>query len=71
MVIASSYYNQNIKFFPISWREEDQISNVKMMNQALKVLKYLFFYVFNKKEIVDKDFRDKKIKDYTAKEIKN
>jgi glycosyltransferases involved in cell wall biogenesis len=71
MIIASSYYKQNIKFFPISWREEDQVSNVKMMNQALKVLKYLFSYVLNKKEIVEKDFRDKEVKNYTAKEIKN
>lgn len=71
MVMATSYYKQNIKFFPISWREEDQVSNVKMMNQALKVLKYLFSYVFNKKEIVEKDFRDKKIDNYTAKEIQN
>lgn len=71
MVIASSYYKQNIKFFPISWREEDQISNVKMMNQALKVLKYLISYIFNRNEILEKDFRDKKIEDYVAKEIKN
>ena len=71
MIIAGSYYKQNIKFFPISWREEDQVSNVKMMNQALKVLKYLFSYVLNKKEIVEKDFRDKEVKNYTAKEIKN
>ena len=71
MVIASSYYKQNIKFFPISWREEDQISNVKMMNQALKVLKYLISYIFNRNEILEKDFRDKKIENYVAKEIKN
>ena len=71
MVMAASYYKQNIKFFPISWREEDQVSNVKMMNQALKVLKYLFSYVFNKKKIVEKDFRDKEIENYTAKEIQN
>ena len=42
-----------------------------MMNQALKVLKYLFSYVFNKKKIVEKDFRDKEIENYTAKEIQN
>ena len=71
MVIASSYYKQNIKFFPISWRAEDQISNVKMMNQALKVLKYLISYIFNRNEILEKDFRDKKIENYVAKEIKN
>ena len=48
--MASSYYKHSIKFFPISWREEDQASNVRMINQAIKVLKYLFSYILNKKD---------------------
>jgi hypothetical protein len=27
-----------IRFFPISWREDDQVSNVHMASQALKTL---------------------------------
>jgi len=27
-----------IKFFPISWREDDQVSNVRMVSQALRTL---------------------------------
>lgn len=71
MIMASSYYNQKIKFFPISWREEDQVSNVKMVNQAIKVLKYLFSYVVNKKTIEIRDYRDKKIEKYEAAKIEN
>ena len=67
--MASSYYKHSIKFFPISWREEDQASNVRMINQAIKVLKYLFSYILNKKEIENKDYRDKEVSDYIADQI--
>lgn len=68
MILASNYYKQDIKFFPISWREDDQVSNVKMTSQALNVLKMLFKYMFNKKYIT-KEFREKIIDEYTSKEI--
>ena len=45
MLLASSYYNQTIRFFPISWRETDQVSNVKMASQSLKTLELLFNYI--------------------------
>ena len=70
MILASAYYKQNIKFFPISWREEDQVSNVKMTSQALKVLKYLLSFTINKKQIEIKDFRSKEIEEYTSHELK-
>lgn len=69
MILATNYYKQNIQFFPITWREDDQVSNVKMLNQALNVLKMLFTYMFNHKYI-ENEFRDNIIEEYTAKEIK-
>ena len=30
--------NFNLKYFPISWREEDQVSNVKIVKQTLELL---------------------------------
>lgn len=68
MLFAADYYRQTIKFFPISWREEDQISNVKMFSQAKLTLKMALKYRFNKK-IVESEFREKIIDKYTAKEI--
>lgn len=68
MLFAADYYKQTIKFFPISWREEDQISNVKMFSQAKITLKMALKYRFNKK-IVESEFREKIIDKYTAKEI--
>lgn len=68
MILASKYYKHNISFFPISWREEDQVSNVKLTSQAINVLKMLFSFFFNK-EYIKQEFREKIIEEYTSKEI--
>lgn len=68
MLFGADYYKQSIKFFPITWREEDQISNVKMFSQAKLTLKMALKYRFNKK-YVKSEFREKIIEQYTAKEI--
>lgn len=68
MILASKYYKHNISFFPISWREEDQVSNVKLTSQAINVLKMLFSFFFNK-EYIKQEFRERIIEEYTSKEI--
>ena len=68
MLFAADYYKQTTKFFPITWREDDQISNVKMFSQAKITLKMALKYRFNKK-YVQSEFREKIIGEYTAKEI--
>ncbi len=68
MLFAADYYKQTIKFFPITWREEDQISNVKMFSQAKITLKMALKYRFSKK-FVKSEFREKIIQKYVAKEI--
>ncbi len=69
MVMALQYYNQTVRFYPISWRETDQVSNVKLGNQAVKVLKMLFDYADNPSSIRG-DYRDKEISAYTFEEIR-
>lgn len=66
MVLGQAYYKMNVKFFPILWREDDQVSNVKMVNQAITVLKMLGSYMTNKKKFVEGEHRDKIIEAYTA-----
>ena len=39
----------NLKFFPISWREEDQISNVRIIKQTLTIFNILIKYLFIRK----------------------
>ncbi len=69
MVLGSAYYKHKVRFFPILWREDDQVSNVKMVNQAITVLKLLGKYVLNKKKFVQAEHRDKVIEAYTAREM--
>ena len=68
MILASHYYKHNIRFYPVSWREDDQVSNVKMMNQAITVLKMAFEYLFNK-ETIKKEYREVTRDAYTCEEI--
>lgn len=65
MILASEFYCHDIKFYPISWREDDQVSNVKMMNQAVKVLSMLKDYYFNPTAICE-DYRDVPVEAYEA-----
>ena len=66
MVMGQAYYKHRVKFFPIIWREDDQVSNVKMVNQAVTVLKLLGGYVVNRKKFVTAEHRDKIVSDYSA-----
>lgn len=70
MILANRFFRFNIKYFPISWRESDQVSNVKLLNQAVRVIKIPFLYLLcNKKALMNRDFRDCEIKAYTSTEV--
>ncbi len=66
MLLAADYYKHNIKFFPISWREDDQVSNVKMFSQAMNTLKLLLNYFFNKDKFIKSEHREKVVEQYKA-----
>ncbi len=66
MILASCYYKQKILFYPISWREEDQISNNKLWKFSCSLLKMLWNYVKNKDKYLQQDMRINHIKEYTA-----
>ncbi len=68
MIIGFAYYDSNIKFFPIVWREDDQVSNVKLASQAFHVLSFLLHYLMNKK-FISQEHRVNIIDTYTAKTI--
>lgn len=69
MILSAQYYNHNIKFFPISWREDDQVSNVKMFSQAIRVLNMLMTYFFKSANFIKSDLRAENKENYTAKVI--
>jgi len=71
MLLASFHRNQTVRFFPISWREEDQESNVKLFSQAFKVLTLLVRYAIHKNSFLKSDLRLKMIDAYTCKTLYN
>ncbi len=44
-------------FFPISWREDDQVSNVNMVSQALRTLGAAEKYALNRRRFRTDDYR--------------
>ena len=46
-----------VMFFPISWREDDQVSNVKMASQALKTLGAAERYALSRRRFRTEDYR--------------
>lgn len=45
MVLAHAAFRHRVRFFPIVWREEDQVSNVRLYSQTRKILRILTSYV--------------------------
>lgn len=67
MLLASYQRKQIVRFFPISWREEDQRSNVKLFQQAFKVLRLLAGYALQRDNFLAKDLRSQTFTAYTGK----
>lgn len=64
MVLASVHWRWNIRFFPITWREDDQVSNVKLVRQSMQVLGILARYVLNRKAFLGGNFSGRALGDY-------
>lgn len=70
MLVAYAHYKFDIYFTPISWRETDQVSNVKMASQARQTLSIALCYMFcNHDKYFGKEFREQPIAAYTAQQI--
>ncbi len=48
MLLGLADKKRRFVFFPITWREEDQISNVKIVSQSIKTLEILREYVLRR-----------------------
>lgn len=66
MLLGSYNRDQSVSYFPITWREEDQVSNVRMFRQAFQVLYLLAGYALGRKRFLEKDAREKAFDNYTG-----
>ena len=66
MLLGSYHAKQTVGFFPISWREEDQRSNVKLFQQAFKVLSLLGKFMLGRGAFLKQDMRPRAFQAYTG-----
>lgn len=55
---------RDLQFFPISWREEDQVSNVRLVSQSLRTLAIARDYALNRTRFRKADHRDRPVDTY-------
>lgn len=65
LVLASFEYKFKIIFFPISWKEDDQVSNVKLFKFGRSLLGMAFGYFFQRNKYLAKEMRENIIDRYT------
>lgn len=69
MLLTTYAARAGVSFAPISWREEDQVSNAKLVNQSVRLLEYLWLYVSNRSALLDRDFRAAPREDYPSERV--
>lgn len=66
MILALCQMKQKILFFPISWREEDQVSNNKLTSFGISLLKLCGRYLRSPAAFVQREWRAEPIEAYTG-----
>lgn len=69
MILGTVAAKWNIRFFPISWREDDQVSNVKMFRQARRTLSVVASFAFRKRWFKETDHSGKPDANYSSRVI--
>lgn len=57
MILAHCALKHRLEFFPIEWREEDQISNVRIIRQAVRSLSLLAAYAIGPRRFMGAEHR--------------
>jgi len=69
MSMAHAHLGHRVRFFPIVWREDDQISNVKLASQARRVMGMLADFARNREAFVAAEHRITPRDAYTAQAV--
>jgi hypothetical protein len=64
MVCAQVIEKDVIEFVPITWREDDQVSNVKLLQQSFQTLKIPLFALFSRDVFPMAEHRRVKVEAY-------
>ena len=66
MVLAEAVQRQRMHFFPISWREEDQVSNAKLLPLGWRLLCMSFGTLFGRGAYLRREMRQTPVEHYTC-----
>jgi dolichol-phosphate mannosyltransferase len=66
MILGSVYAGWKMKFFPLTWREDDQVSNVKLYRQAWRTLGIVTAFALNRRRFVDSVYTGRPATGYTS-----
>jgi len=66
LILASCAWRWKIAFFPLSWREDDQVSNVRLLRQSLRVAMILWQFVIARRRFLDTDHTSNPGRSYTS-----
>ncbi len=69
MLIYGVHSKSDFCFFPLTWREDDQISNAKFFKQAREILKITFAYRFAPGKTFDGSPNEYSEKEYLSDEV--
>jgi glycosyltransferase involved in cell wall biosynthesis len=65
MILASVARKWRIEFFPVSWREDDQVSNVKLLRQSAKTVQILARFAVDRAGFMAADHSSRGATGYT------
>jgi dolichol-phosphate mannosyltransferase len=66
MILRSVAAGWRLRFFPLTWRESDQVSNVKLFSQAIRVAGLPLAFIVHKKRYLATDYSDPPLSAYPS-----
>jgi len=69
MLLAHDCYRHRVKFFPIHWREDDQMSNAKLLDISKVLLALIFKYRFRGRNYLESELRSKIVEQYESDDV--
>ena len=69
LILAVTARDHTLKFFPLTWREDDQISNAKLGRMGLQILGLLWRRVINKQTFLEGEHRETPREEYPSTEM--
>lgn len=69
MILRSVAERQTLTFFPLTWRDEDQVSNVKLVRQAIRVASLPLAFLFGRRRYLAADYSTKPPGGYTCQTV--